>query len=198
LREALTLAHRHGNRRRVAYILSAIGALAAAAGDIERAVRLDAIASAAVVEIGANPAQPAYARRVLPARIALRAVRNVDVPPAAPDMTLDQAVDDSLAWLQASERPSETGHVDMPNGRAAELMRSLGLTPREREVVALLARGLTNRQIGQTLVVTEGTAENYVQRVLGKLGVNNRAQVAAWAVEHGLGQATVSVPRGSE
>jgi DNA-binding NarL/FixJ family response regulator len=50
----------------------------------------------------------------------------------------------------------------------------------------LLARGLTNRQIGEALVVTEGTAENYVQRVLGKLGVNNRAQVAVWAIERGL------------
>jgi DNA-binding NarL/FixJ family response regulator len=52
--------------------------------------------------------------------------------------------------------------------------------------VVLLARGLTNRQIGEALIVTEGTVENYVQRVLGKLGVNNRAQVAVWAVEHGL------------
>jgi DNA-binding NarL/FixJ family response regulator len=63
------------------------------------------------------------------------------------------------------------------------------LTRRERDVVALLARGFTNRQIAAALVVTEGTAENYVQRVLGKVGFNNRAQVAAWAVEQGLGQA---------
>jgi non-specific serine/threonine protein kinase len=63
------------------------------------------------------------------------------------------------------------------------------LTRRERDVVGLLARGFTNRQISSALVVTEGTAENYVQRILGKLGFNNRAQVAAWAVENGLGQA---------
>jgi DNA-binding NarL/FixJ family response regulator len=56
-------------------------------------------------------------------------------------------------------------------------------------VVGLLARGLTNRQIALTLVVTEGTAENYVQRVLGKLGFNNRTQVAAWAVGSGLSPA---------
>jgi DNA-binding NarL/FixJ family response regulator len=53
-------------------------------------------------------------------------------------------------------------------------------------VVSLLARGFTNRQVAEALVVTEGTAENYVQRVLVKLGVNNRAQVAVWAVQHGL------------
>jgi non-specific serine/threonine protein kinase len=48
-------------------------------------------------------------------------------------------------------------------------------------------RGLTNRQIGEELVVTEGTAANYVQRVLTKLGFESRAQIAAWAVERGLG-----------
>jgi non-specific serine/threonine protein kinase len=63
------------------------------------------------------------------------------------------------------------------------------LTRREREVVDLLARGLTNRQIASTLVVTEGTAENYVQRVLGKLGLGNRTQVAAWAHARGPVQA---------
>ena len=35
-------------------------------------------------------------------------------------------------------------------------------------------------------MLTEGTVENYVQRVLGKLGFNNRAQIAVWALEHGL------------
>jgi DNA-binding NarL/FixJ family response regulator len=60
------------------------------------------------------------------------------------------------------------------------------LTRRERDVVGLVARGLTNRQIASTLVVTEGTAENYVQRVLGKLGLSNRTQVAAWAHGRGL------------
>ena len=63
------------------------------------------------------------------------------------------------------------------------------MTRREREVAALLAVGMTNRQVAAALVLAEGTAENYVQRILGKLGFNNRAQVAVWAVEHGLGPA---------
>jgi predicted ATPase/DNA-binding CsgD family transcriptional regulator/Tfp pilus assembly protein PilF len=62
----------------------------------------------------------------------------------------------------------------------------LPLTPRERDVAALLARGLTNRQISEALVVTEGTAENYVVRAMRRLGLQNRAQVAAWAVERHL------------
>jgi DNA-binding NarL/FixJ family response regulator len=50
----------------------------------------------------------------------------------------------------------------------------------------LLARGLTNRQIAGALVISEGTAGNYVQRVMNRLGLDNRVQVAAWAVAHGL------------
>jgi non-specific serine/threonine protein kinase len=52
------------------------------------------------------------------------------------------------------------------------------LTAREREVAALLERGLTNRQIAQALVISEGTARIHVQHVLAKLGVSSRAQVA--------------------
>lgn len=59
------------------------------------------------------------------------------------------------------------------------------LTRRERDIAILLAKGLTNRQIARALVVTEGTAANYVRRVSQRLGFQNRAQVAAWAVEHG-------------
>ena len=43
------------------------------------------------------------------------------------------------------------------------------------------------RQIAEALVITEGSAANYVQRVLNKLGFNTRSQVAAWVAEHGLG-----------
>jgi DNA-binding NarL/FixJ family response regulator len=60
------------------------------------------------------------------------------------------------------------------------------LTRRELEVAALVARGLTNRQIAAELVITEGTAANHVKHILARLGVDSRVQVAAWAVEHGL------------
>jgi DNA-binding CsgD family transcriptional regulator/tetratricopeptide (TPR) repeat protein len=57
------------------------------------------------------------------------------------------------------------------------------LTPREREVSLLVARGLTNRAIGDTLVITEGTANLHVKHILGKLGFASRAQIAAWVVQ---------------
>ena len=60
------------------------------------------------------------------------------------------------------------------------------LTPREREIAALLAHGLTNRQIAEALVISEGTARIHAEHVLGKLALHSRVQVAAWAREHGL------------
>jgi DNA-binding CsgD family transcriptional regulator len=55
------------------------------------------------------------------------------------------------------------------------------LSPRELEVARLVAQGLTNKQIGQALYVSERTAENHVQHILAKLGLRNRSQIAAWA-----------------
>ena len=61
------------------------------------------------------------------------------------------------------------------------------LTRRQREVAALVARGYTNPQIGNELVLTSGSVANHVQRILRRLEVDSRAQIAAWALEHGLG-----------
>ena len=71
-----------------------------------------------------------------------------------------------------------------PKARAAG-----SLTAREEEVAALVAAGLSNREMAARLVVTERTAETHVQNILNKLGFSSRAQVAAWAVEQGLTKA---------
>jgi non-specific serine/threonine protein kinase len=63
------------------------------------------------------------------------------------------------------------------------------LSPREREVAALLPQGWTNRQIAEALTITEGTANLHVKHILAKLGFTSRAQVAAWAVEQRLSNA---------
>jgi non-specific serine/threonine protein kinase len=65
------------------------------------------------------------------------------------------------------------------------------LTRREREVAALIARGLTNRQIAERLVISERTADGHVANILGKLGLKTRAQVAVWAVEHQIAPASI-------
>jgi DNA-binding NarL/FixJ family response regulator len=60
------------------------------------------------------------------------------------------------------------------------------LTPREREIAALVAEGLTNAEIAERLTLTPGTVGNHLGHILRTLGVRNRVQVAVWAVEHGL------------
>jgi DNA-binding NarL/FixJ family response regulator len=66
------------------------------------------------------------------------------------------------------------------------------LSAREREVVSLVARGLTNREIAETLVISQRTAENHLQHVLNRLGLRSRAQVVAWAIEHGFAKGPLS------
>lgn len=60
------------------------------------------------------------------------------------------------------------------------------LTAREREVLALIAEGATNKQIAAQLVVSENTARNHVSHILGKLGFSRRSEAAAYAVKKGI------------
>ena len=66
-------------------------------------------------------------------------------------------------------------------GEGGEAEDAFGLTPRERQVLALLAEGATNRQIGRALYMAEKTASVHVSRILSKLGVRTRTQAAAVA-----------------
>jgi DNA-binding NarL/FixJ family response regulator len=60
------------------------------------------------------------------------------------------------------------------------------LTEREREILALVARGASNRQIAENLYLTEGTVKNHMSNILSKLGVRDRTQAAIKAKELGL------------
>jgi DNA-binding NarL/FixJ family response regulator len=60
------------------------------------------------------------------------------------------------------------------------------LTPREREVLVLIARGRSNKRIALELGVAEKTVKTHVGHVLAKLGVSDRTQAALWAVRHGI------------
>jgi len=70
---------------------------------------------------------------------------------------------------------------ELPVGR-----QPVALNPREWEVAVLVARGLTNRQISDELSVSEKTIHNHVRKILKKLGLRSRAQVATWVTERRL------------
>jgi DNA-binding NarL/FixJ family response regulator len=94
-----------------------------------------------------------------------------------PDDALRQALLQGVtAMLPRSSRIST---------RRAEAARFGGLSVREREVAGLIARGLTNREIADELVVGERTVETHVSNILGKLDLGSRREVARWAAERG-------------
>jgi DNA-binding CsgD family transcriptional regulator len=61
-----------------------------------------------------------------------------------------------------------------------------GLTPRELEVLRIIARGETNRAIGESLVISEKTVSRHVSNIFDKLGVSSRSAATAYAYDHGL------------
>src|SRR5579884_2889855 len=91
--------------------------------------------------------------------------------------------------LQTSFLATATAQLPAPrplSPRQAAKQAYGGLTEREREVAALVARGCSNRAIAETLVLGERTVETHVANILAKLSFTSRAQIAAWAAEHGL------------
>lgn len=99
---------------------------------------------------------------------AVRAARNGE-------LYLDPAVAGIVARnLRAPLAPPDDGFDDH------------NLTPRERDVLALVARGLPNRAIGEALGITERTARTHVSNILAKLGLTSRTQAALFAVEQGI------------
>jgi DNA-binding NarL/FixJ family response regulator len=81
------------------------------------------------------------------------------------------------------QQPSENSPSTAPPPDPAPLT---ALTPREREVAALVTEGLSNAEIAQRLVLTEGTVANHLAHIMRRLGARNRVRVAMWAIRQGL------------
>jgi predicted ATPase/DNA-binding NarL/FixJ family response regulator len=95
-------------------------------------------------------------------------------------LTLDEAVDVCVSMAEAAPLIDRTVTGPAPGPSVGTL------TPRERDVVGLIARGLTNREIADALIISELTADSHVSHILRKLGFRSRVQVARWAVERGM------------
>jgi DNA-binding CsgD family transcriptional regulator len=120
------------------------------------------------------------------------------------DFEDDSARSDALEHLNSAIPELRDMHMQPALERGQILLRRLGhqapspatdaqaahvLTGREREVARLVAAGRSNREIADTLVITEGTVEVHIKHVLSKLGFRSRTQVAAWVADQHFGKA---------
>jgi DNA-binding CsgD family transcriptional regulator len=160
-----------------------IGDVALAAGHIPEAIELFRRAIEMNARIGARPF-------IAQSRLGLAQALSVQTPSARADRG-DAAEARRLAVTAAAEfrRIGMSGHLHTADRLIAQLdsaaRRANPLSTRESEVAALVAEGLSNREIAQHLVLSERTVETHVRSILGKLGCANRTEIAAWALRGG-------------
>ena len=181
--ESLVLATQVRDRWVVDDCLDGLAAVACARGHYEHAARMLGAADALRDLLGYRPLaaeQSDHDRCVATARVGLGDAAFATAWSEGRTMTPEQVIADALA---VRERLAAKAKSATKPGQG----RDVGvLTAREREVATLIAQGKTNREIAIILVITERTADTHVQHILNKLGVGSRAQIAGWAVAHGL------------
>jgi DNA-binding CsgD family transcriptional regulator len=197
--ESLVLANEIGDRERVAIALAALAGVAAAHGTPALALRLAGGAFSIREALGkSSPAswRARFDRWLEPARRALSAEACAAAEAAGRAMPLDEAIEYALAsdasatgaltpaLVEASGAGVAIGG-ELPDGSPSEQALSV-LTPRELEVAALVARGLTNHQIADALAISPTTATSHVKHILARLDLDSRVQIAIWAIERGL------------
>lgn len=114
-------------------------------------------------------------------------IRSAIATVAAGEAALDPSVQHHVVSALSSERPAPERDADHHGGRAAddgELPD--GLTPREAEVLALIADGLTNAEIAERLIVSPMTVKSHINHLFTKAGLRDRAQAVRYAYAHRL------------
>ena len=177
LAEALRTYTDVNDPRGVAQCQEALAYVASEQAHYETAARLIGAAAALRERVAARPPDAEQATNSAVERVLVRALGPQDADRlvhAGRTMPAQRAADLAMAVASGTapgdpERPHQTP-----------------LTPRERQVAALVASGRTNRQIGRVLGISEKTAEVHLHHVMSKLDVRSRAEVAAWAVAQHL------------
>jgi DNA-binding NarL/FixJ family response regulator len=106
---------------------------------------------------------------------------------------------DAVRQLRTTHSPNDAislRHVDLQEQLVCHAANPGGLrhtqdcplTPREREVAALVPSGLSNWQIGRRLVIAESTTERHIANILRKLNLASRVELAVWFIEHRFGR----------
>jgi DNA-binding CsgD family transcriptional regulator len=169
--EALRIAHQIDDRVSLFYLLDALGCHAARSGQARLAAQL--LGAAETIGAGAGASvmpfiAPSVAQAEESAIAVLGAPRFDAEFKAGREMSRDAAIGLALA------EPAQVGTVAADGEYAAPLGK------REAEVARLIAEGLSNKQIGARLFISKRTVDTHVGSILNKLGLNSRAQIAAW------------------
>jgi predicted ATPase/DNA-binding NarL/FixJ family response regulator len=191
LTESLQLSLATGQRLAVARELEAAAALAVASSQPARAVRLQG-AALGLREAAGYPLS-AVARSRLDGLV--EAVgRELGQPAAAALLAEGAAMNahEAVKFAVTADDggvPGDAARDRIPPQAAAPISSGAAttLTPRELEITALIARGLSNRGIADELVISPATAARHVANIFSKLGFTSRAQVAAWAAQRESG-----------
>jgi predicted ATPase/DNA-binding CsgD family transcriptional regulator len=187
LAESLRLSHATGSRIAVARGVEAFAALAVLEDRPEQAVRLTGAATA-LRETAGLPALPgARAERYLAAGRQLGEPTFTRLWTEGLAMTGDEAVTAALAG--PGDGNGTVSLAAVATDEPAPAVRG-ALTPRERQVVALVAAGRSNKAIAEELYISPATAARHVANILAKLGFTSRTQIAAWAAATPAGPAT--------
>jgi DNA-binding CsgD family transcriptional regulator len=176
--EALRLLQGRGDKVGIAYSLLGLAGVAVSRGLPARAARLWGAAEA-LREADGLPLSPLvrslsdYEDDLADARAGLDERSFAAAWAEGRAMTLEQATEYALSTEELPTTP-----VPVPEQRPPADEPTETLTPREREVALLVARGLTNRQIAEELVISEHTVATHVRKILKKLGLRSRAQIS--------------------
>jgi non-specific serine/threonine protein kinase len=176
LQESLSIRREINDRGGIAWCLEKLAEAKVAQEQLQDAVRIFAHAGSVRAPLGSviDPVdRPDYERILLGLQAALGMQEFDSLWQEGSAMPLEQVID-----LALSETPAVSPHT--------EKERFGGLTAREREVAAWIARGKSNREIAAAMTVGVKTVETYVSRILNKLGFTSRVQIATWAIEVNL------------
>lgn len=177
-RESLAMHRELGALWGIAESLEGLASVAGDAGQCERAAQLFGSAAALRETHGFRLAPRNVSKREQELD-ALRAAFDPDRFEAAWQMGRELPVSEAInAALTTDSRQPNTPMAPKPR-------EPTPLTPRELEVANLIARGHSNREIAEALVIAVSTAERHVANILGKLDLASRTQLATWMLQHG-------------
>ncbi|WP_459986114.1 helix-turn-helix transcriptional regulator [Nocardioides sp. AN3] len=167
-RESLRLKREQDDQLGVGVCLEAMSWIAAAEGDAARSARLMGAADSLLRRVGMS-IEGSYSMWDYHQSTA------ENLRTSWGEERLQRAYDQGAAWTAEDAVSFALGERDAGAPHGAH-----PLTPREREVADLVGAGQTNRQIAATLFISVRTAEKHVDRILSKLNLSNRSQLAAW------------------